>query len=331
MRQLEDERKILAPENQPKSASPTPASTPAIDEEGDTKMGTEEESGDDDEKVRNLRKRKREEKSTPIPPVQKQSKSAIAYQRVLKKIAAVKAKIDEQEAEIRTIDNDLREADCSRLRMLGTDRFYNRYWWFERNGMPYGGMPSSTTAESKYANGVLWVQGLTEDDYHGFIENYEPSEQYKTNLDVNMVERKLKDENGTSLENSTQWGYFDDPTELNALLEWLEQRGVRENKLKKELENLREKIVEGMQNRKMYLQAFIDRRAASGSEALGSTRSQSTKVQKTSVDPENFRCLLWENGEAVREFGHKHMDQPKPKTKGKKAGQGWGQKGGSRK
>jgi hypothetical protein len=329
MRQLEDERKILLPENQPKSASPTPAATPALDEEGDTKMGTEEDSGEDDEKVRNLRKRKREEKSTPVPAAPKQTKNQIAFQKVLKKIAACKAKIDEQEAEIRTIDNDLREADCSRLRMLGTDRFFNRYWWFERNGMPYGGLPSSSTAESKYANGVLWVQGLTEDDYHGFIEGYEPSEAYKTNLDVNMVERKRKDENGTSLENAHQWAYYDDPTELAALLDWLEQRGVRENKLKKELENLREKIVEGMQNRKMYLQAFIDRRSASGSEAIGSTRSQSKATN--SADPGNFRCLQWENGEALRQYGHKHMDQPKPKTKGKKAGQGWGQKGGNRK
>ncbi|RPA87644.1 hypothetical protein BJ508DRAFT_300888 [Ascobolus immersus RN42] len=329
MRQLEDERKILLPENQPKSASPTPAATPALDEEGDTKMGTEDDSGEEDEKVRNLRKRKREEKSTPVPAAPKQTKNQIAFQKVLKKIAACKAKIDEQEAEIRTIDNDLREADCSRLRMLGTDRFYNRYWWFERNGMPYGGLPQSSTAEAKYANGVLWVQGLTEDDYHGFIEGYEPSEQYKTNLDVNMVERKLKDENGTSLENAHQWAYYDDPTELAALLEWLEQRGVRENKLKKELENLKEKIVEGMQNRKMYLQAFIDRLAAagSGSEAILSTRSQSKAT--SSADPANvpnFRCLQWENGDALREIGHKHMDQPKPKTKGKKAAQGWGQK-----
>src|SRR5690606_26070997 len=110
----------------------------------------------------NLRKRKREEEKAPPPP--KPNKSQQKYQKVLKDIAKLKQKIEAEEADIREIDGDLREADCARLKLMGVDRFYNRYWWFERNGMPFGGLPDSSTADSGYAMGRLWVQGPSENE-----------------------------------------------------------------------------------------------------------------------------------------------------------------------
>ncbi|KAI5956877.1 hypothetical protein KGF54_000495 [Candida jiufengensis] len=34
------------------------------------------------------------------------------------------------------IEQKLNELDCQRVKLLGKDRVYNRYWWFENNGLP---------------------------------------------------------------------------------------------------------------------------------------------------------------------------------------------------
>jgi hypothetical protein len=39
--------------------------------------------------------------------------------------------------------------------------YWNKYWWFERNGMPFGGLPDSSS-HSGYANAMIWVQGPEE-------------------------------------------------------------------------------------------------------------------------------------------------------------------------
>lgn len=108
------------------------------------------------------RKRKQDEERERKEQLAKQPKGSKQYQRVLKKIDEQKASIEKLEKKIEVVDNDLREADCPRTRCLGKDRFCNRYWWFERNAMPYGGMPNSSTAEAQYANARLWVQGPDE-------------------------------------------------------------------------------------------------------------------------------------------------------------------------
>src|SRR5271168_4431874 len=79
-------------------------------------------------------------------------------------------KIDQAEDAIADVDNDLREADCPRTRVLGKDRFWNRYYWFERNAMPYEGLGESSTADAEYANGRLWVQGPDDIEREGFID-----------------------------------------------------------------------------------------------------------------------------------------------------------------
>src|SRR5690606_23654217 len=145
--------------------------------------------------------------------------------------------------DIREIDGDLREADCARLKLMGVDRFYNRYWWFERNGMPFGGLPDSSTADSGYAMGRRWVQGPSENETQKFIHEYEePAElalQFPGRVVLPMPERKLIDEGETHLEGPHQWAYLETPEEFDSLMSWLDTRGIREVKLKKELENMK--------------------------------------------------------------------------------------------
>jgi len=87
----------------------------------------------------------------------------------------------------RNLEKKIVELDVQRIRYLGKDRLYNRYWWFENNGLPnLGGGKSSGGDEDNeggddeeedddddeddeflnetYLMGRLWVQGPTDED-----------------------------------------------------------------------------------------------------------------------------------------------------------------------
>ncbi|KAK4106490.1 glycosyltransferase family 57 protein [Parathielavia hyrcaniae] len=271
LKSLNDQRKILLPDNLPPSPPLEPVKT-----NGDVKMSDVEDlpantsdevqESDEDEPPRKLRragdraaerKRKaekeqeRKEKAEAAAKVPKQSKQ---FQRVLKDIQKKEDEIAECEREIAVIDNDLREADCPRTRVLGKDRFWNRYYWFERNGMPYGGLPDSSTASAGYANGCIWVQGPDKLERVGYIDMApEHQNEYKAKFGLTVPERKKREEGATSVFDACQWGYYDDPDSVDALLGWLDPRGFNELKLRKELVNYRDKIVKNMEHRKAYL------------------------------------------------------------------------------
>ncbi|KAI5295657.1 hypothetical protein KEM55_006111, partial [Ascosphaera atra] len=90
---------------------------------------------------------------------EKRNKASAA---ILQKISEEKSRIKSLERRIADLDDKLRENDTARIRCLGTDRFWNRYYWFERNGLPYAGRAGSSTAAQGYANGRLWVLGPDE-------------------------------------------------------------------------------------------------------------------------------------------------------------------------
>src|SRR5438045_1938960 len=171
LRTLDEERKSLLPEN----SSPLEAGVVRADANGDVKMtGIDEKSVniDTEEEIQEVadtedeephlgrslrrgqdraaeRKRKREEereKKEKAEAAAKLPKFSSRFKKILRDIDKKKEKIKECETEIATLDNDLREADCPRIRCLGKDRYWNRYYWFERNGMPYAGLPNSSTA-----------------------------------------------------------------------------------------------------------------------------------------------------------------------------------------
>ncbi|KAF8466619.1 hypothetical protein BDZ91DRAFT_815431 [Kalaharituber pfeilii] len=332
LRALEDERKILLPENTPRSISPDRGRSTSKEEgDNDSRMnGTEDEdeideTGEDTDNRRSLRrgderanarKRKREEEKERAEAAASRPKTSQQFQRVLKNIEKIRSKIAKEEEEIATIDEDLREADCARLRLLGKDRFFNRYWWFERNGMPFGGLPTSSTADAGYANGRLWIQGPSDMEREGFIEGTkQPEDVSEQNMDLDcntaVMERKRKEEGETSLTYAHQFAFYETPEEVSALISWLDVRGERELKLKKELELYRKKIIDGMEKRKAYLTPVED---ASGSESTSGIR-MSTRG-KAQFDPSAHRCLNWANTTATAELGHTHYDHRMKKSKG---------------
>lgn len=279
------------------------------------------------QKEREEEKRKEAEAAKAVP---KQSKQFV---KVLKEIQKKEDLIKKCEEEIAVIDNDLREADCARTRVLGKDRFWNRYYWFERNGMPYGGLPNSSTADAGYANGCIWIQGPDDLEREGYIDLApEWQKEYQAIFNMTVPERKAKEEGPTSVFTARQWGYIDDPKDVKKLIDWLDPRGFNELKLRKELVNFSDRILKHMENRQAYL-AANDAEAKAAEEEKekekeaktnGTTGKRMTTRTRNAATPEptpQYRCLQWENTTAIEELGHLHSEQPPPAPpKGKKGG-----------
>ncbi|KAG6285992.1 hypothetical protein E4U46_005312 [Claviceps purpurea] len=240
------------------------------------------------------------------------------YNTILKEIQKKEDLIKKCEDEVAIIENDLREADCPRTRVLGKDRFWNRYYWFERNGMPYGGLPTSSTASADYANGCIWVQGPDDMEREGYIDG--PSDlqnEYQAKFQMNVSERKAKEENGTSVFTARQWGFLSEPEDVTALIKWLDPRGFNELKLRKELTNYKDKIVKNMHNRKMYLGGVGDEGDKDHDDGKNVKEEQMTKrissrIREKSPEIPHYRCLQWENTMALDEIGHLHSHPPPP-------------------
>ena len=241
----------------------------------------------------------------------KPSKEERKFEKVLLKIEAVQEQIKGFEEEIAVVENDLREADCPRTRGLGKDRFWNRYYWMERNAMPFAGLPDSSTAHAGYANGCVWVQGPDDIERMGFIELSEAENaQYARAFQLTVPQRKELEEGDTHVFNARQWGYYDDPDALDMLIGWLDIRGTRESKLRKELQSQRENISEHMVNRRNYLSKGDDSR----SDVTEPATRISTRT-KTYVDSSNHRCFQWKNTTALEELGHLHSQAKPPATR----------------
>lgn len=332
LRKLHEERKELQPEN-------PPSPVPELEEETtDVKMadadedseGAGESEDDGPHQGRSLRrgedraierKRRQEEERERKEQAAKQPKGSKQYQRVLKKIEDEKAKIQSHEDAIAVLDDDLREADCPRTRVLGKDRFWNRYYWFERNAMPYEGLPNSSTAAASYSNGRLWIQGPDEMEREGFIDlPEEENKKYFKEFNMTVKERKELEEGPTGVSNALEWGYYEDPESLDKLIDWLDTRGVRETKLRKELQLQRDVIAKYMKNRQEYLAKSAAERSSESEEPPPPQQSKRMSTRtKAQVGDAGYRCLKWKNTAALRENGHLHIEATRPAKKAKRA------------
>ncbi|KAH8150366.1 uncharacterized protein LAJ45_05577 [Morchella importuna] len=339
---LEDERKVLLPDNRPRSPSPVSRQA-STDADGDSKMmgadddedieDDEDDEGDDTDRGRSLRrgneranarKRKREEEKVKADAAAKMPKTSKQFQKVLKAIETIKAKIVKQEEKITSFDEDLRQADCARFKMMGRDRFWNKYWWFERNGMPFGGLPSSSTADSGYANAMIWVQGPDPSEREGFLVEEAGTKRAldgdgdapmngTTDGNMTVLERQTREEGSTTLTSPTRYGYIETVEEFEQLMSWLDIKGVREKKLKISLEEYRKHIEQGMRNRLGYLSGATDTADKENGRAAARVKSN--------CDPNVWRCLRWRNSTMVEDSGHTHFDQPLPRKTKKKGAQ----------
>ncbi|RMZ83037.1 hypothetical protein DV738_g1311, partial [Chaetothyriales sp. CBS 135597] len=334
LKNLELERRLLAPtpEKSPEPTTELEEGAESVDaertEDGDGE-GSIPDSEDEDVLITRslrrgpdraaMRKRKREEEAEREAKKKedKQHKGNKELQKVIKQIDKERDKIDEAEEKIMEVDEHLRKADCHRTRVLGKDRFCNRYWWFERNAMPHAGHEDSSTHDAEYANGRVWVQGPDEMERVGYIDVAEDEKaNYAHRFQVTPAERKKMEEGPTQLQGADQWGFYDKADEIDMLIGWLDPRGLREMKLKKELTLQRDTIVKYMENR----HAFLASRGESDEQAAAAQRKSTRAKASVPVSEMSRLCLRWENRLAVREEGHRHQDAPPAKKgRGRKA------------
>lgn len=332
LHELDDQRKELAAEI---GATLPPEEKEKLKEEEDTpmpdipqtngKIDSEEESEDEaprslrrghdrtnDRKRKHEEERARKEKEKKVKAAAtKLSKQEIKLKKVEDQMSNKKDEIKDCEEQIADFNNDLRETDCQRTKCLGRDRFCNRYYWFERNGMPFGGVPDTSTAHYGYANGRIWVQGPDPMELTGFLELVKEDEaRYKAAYGVTPTERKQNEEGETHLEDALHWGYIDDAGSIDELIAWLDDRGLRERALRKELQSWRNIIVECMQKLKAHTDDDDARRASSEAEAPTMRISTRTKTY-VDLDTTKWRCLAWNNSMAVIQYGHKHSEGPR--------------------
>ncbi|KAK9450158.1 ATP-utilizing chromatin assembly and remodelling N-terminal-domain-containing protein [Limtongia smithiae] len=132
-------------------------------------------------------------------------------------------------AALKQAEVELRVLDCQRIRPIGTDRFFNRYWWFENNGLP---LITASSGKESYHMGRLWVQGPSEEDHEVFIK-----EGKSVYGELSFTERKnLEVDADCRLDGLNEWGFYDDTAEIDELHAWLSNKGVREPRLRKDLD-----------------------------------------------------------------------------------------------
>ncbi|KAH7408643.1 ALG6, ALG8 glycosyltransferase family-domain-containing protein [Phaeosphaeria sp. MPI-PUGE-AT-0046c] len=256
----------------------------------------------------------RKEKAKKAKQEAEKTKKQKEWEKLLDSIEKKKAELRECEAQINELDDDLRETLVHRSKVLGKDRFLNKYYWFEHNGMPFGGVPTSSTAEYGYANGRLWVQGPDEYELQGSLEEPAVSQDRKR-FGFDIPQRKKREEGDTHLTKSTEWAYYDEPEDLDQLLAWLDERGVREKALRKELHAFREKIAEYM----VIMKKHLAEPEKTEEEDEEETTSRISTRNKSYVDKEaaKDRCLLWTNSIMREDYGYSHFEEYEPPKKGK--------------
>ncbi|KAE8211049.1 hypothetical protein CF327_g5159 [Tilletia walkeri] len=165
-----------------------------------------------------------------------------------------------------------------RLKPLGYDRFYQRYWWFD--GL--GNAPLVNQAGNMvYSTGRIFVQGPSEHEWAYLLAEFPEAE-----VKARAVE-ELDEE--ASLLGENEWGYYDEPESVEQLFAWLRVRGVREDKFKKEFGKWRAYILGGMARRNENLSSNTRAEPVEGRRSVRS---------KTEASRQSH--MVWTNKAAIK-------------------------------
>lgn len=245
-------------------------------------------------------------------------------EKMRREIEKAHRQVEECETAIVRLEGDLRENACHRTKVLGVDRYFNRYIWFERNGMPFTG-PDESSTQYGYANGRLWVQGGDKLDRQGIVNLDEADEEaHQTHFHMTMAQRRDLEEGPTQLKDADTWAYYDTAESFDGLLSWLCDKGERERKLKRELTTYREPIIQSMANMHAHL-AEMSKKFEEFEERP--QRGVALRRKDTSeADKANYPCLLWTNEYILDHWGFTRSDGH-PFTPLRKASTRQGKKG----
>jgi hypothetical protein len=266
--------------------------------------------------------RKRKEEEREAKEAAKKAKKKNPYEILKDKLAAVRDEIRDFEEEISMLQDRVQELERDRVIPLGKDRYSNVYYFYERNGMPIGGDPESSTADCDYMSGRLWVHGPDPAIHEGTMNLEEPIlSKHKQVFKLTPAERYKRDYGETPLQPG-QFGYFDTPEEVDKLLFFLDEKGFREKDLATQIRKYKPSIVECMKRMHAHIEKIEQKKRETEEESPEpisriSTRKRSIAEQ----DKDEPECLRWVNSKAVRDIGYKHSEQPVPKPRGGRGGQ----------
>ncbi|KAG0242609.1 ATP-utilizing chromatin assembly and remodelling N-terminal-domain-containing protein [Mortierella sp. GBAus27b] len=204
------------------------------------------------------------------------------------------------------VDRDMRRYGIARVKPLGKDRFFNRYWYFDSITMDHGTDrlyiqspsfldletvraradkdrvlrrqkvedPSGKLDELLKAQEKEIEQGLviekaarekklqmereraldTDDEEDDKTNSKESVSNGISHLNKTLSSAELHIDETTPVEHTrARWSYYDEPEQVEALLQWLNSKGVRESALLEAINSHRDLIVGGMQRRQQDL------------------------------------------------------------------------------
>lgn len=154
----------------------------------------------------------------------------------------------------------------------------------------------------------------------GFIERTKQEQaEYQRQFRMTVPERRKQEEGVTILDNANEWGFYDDPDRLDNLIGWLDERGEREKKLRKELCEWRDRIVEYMEKYKNFKAEEAAKKIDIEEESTNRVNTRHKVHEEQTAAKE--RCLKWTNSMALDEYGHLHSRPAKLTKKEKQAAQ----------
>ncbi|KAL9055946.1 MAG: hypothetical protein Q9162_003242 [Coniocarpon cinnabarinum] len=240
---------------------------------------------------------------------QEETKELADYRKVLRDFEETNAQKEELDDKIQRYEDELRENSCHRTRLMGRDRFLNRYIWFERNGMPFEGESDSTPYG--YANGRLWVQGPDPMECPGMIDlNEDEEREYQAKFNMTIQQRRDAEEGTVQLSDTSQWAYYDDPAEVDQLIDWLDSKGERERQLKKELAAWRKPLQSCMNAMRDHRREIAEELSKLEDRPVGIATRKKLIVD---LDRIRYPCLNWENVFYRERYSQRISDGPAPR------------------
>ncbi|GAB5591233.1 hypothetical protein Unana1_06133 [Umbelopsis nana] len=162
------------------------------------------------------------------------------------------------------IEKDMRRYMTLRIRPLGRDRFYNRYFYLDNiggavsdgTGRLYIQNPSHSDLRLLLHRKPTELAGFGSETTQFFLElmKQQGFDEESEWLEYRLLEIMAEDNDTTgstassSSSKKSWWMYYSQPEEIDALLLWLNPKGVREQRLRNEINKQYTSIVQGMKN-----------------------------------------------------------------------------------
>ncbi|CAM0142645.1 hypothetical protein VKS41_002800 [Umbelopsis sp. WA50703] len=199
---------------------------------------------------------------------QQQRAEARAKSQEMKLKTEQRRKLDESERQLHKkleqIERDMRKFATLRVRPLGRDRFYNKYYYFDNIGGSCVHGTSRLYVQSPNDADILVLSSRDEPDPMDaeelpcgrgggtdFVTQLMRAQGLQREADwlqrrILTLRRNLETSHGDSLD---RWYCYSEPEDIDALLEWLNPQGVREYRLKNEIEKQYHGMITGMKKR----------------------------------------------------------------------------------